>query len=205
MSVTRLTRALLIGILASIALGAIASSANATRLSIADADGLASASGVLQLSASGLTTTCNITLGLALVRSTTKTAGATIGSILLTGAGSGTSGCSAVIQRVTILNGITLGYQSFTGALPNISGIATRVNSGAPGFLIQYTFAGCLYSASNVSAAFTRNTGSGAVTSVAVSSTGLTTVATLSGTCPPSPILSGTLAVAAPQPVITLI
>lgn len=201
---TKLVRALFFGVVSLAAFTTFVSSARATRLSITSS-ALSSARGILTLSASGLTTTCDVTLGIVFVRSTAKTVGSTIASILPSGAGSAASPCSAVIIRFTILSGITLGYQSFSGTLPNISGVGARVNSGTPGLLIQYTFAGCLYSASNVSATFTRSTSSGAVPSLAISSTGLTTVATLSGTCPPNQIVSGTLAFVAPQPVITLI
>jgi hypothetical protein len=208
MSYLSLARAVLIGALATIAFGFAASSATATRLSISTT--LSTASGVLTLTSSGVTTTCNITLGLGNVSSTTKTAGQTIGTILPSPT-SNVSACSGLIRTVTILSGIRLGYTSITGTLPNISAINTTVNSGSasgnPGFLISYNSpisADCLYPAGGITATFNRNTATRLLTTVAVATPGTLTPTALSGACPPAAKLSGTLTVAAP-PTVTLI
>jgi hypothetical protein len=198
----------MVGILATVAFGAIAGSASATRLSINDADRLATANGVLTLTASGLTTTCNVTLGLGLASSTTKTTGAPIGTVLLSGSGSTISGCSAAIRTVTVLNGIVLTYAGFTGTLPAIGSLLTRVASPTTtGFLILYSAGpACLYNANGILATFTRNTASGAITSVALSTPGTLTATSLIGTaCPTGAKLIGNLVVLATQPVVTLI
>lgn len=194
-------------LLAAVALTALSATASATRLSIADADGLASASGVLTLVSSGITTSCNVTLGLSLPRSITKAPSVDLAGLLPSGGGSTVAGCSGIMRSVVILTGVTKRYQSFAGTLPNIASI-TSVSQGS-GFLVQFNSpvsAGCLYPTNGITVQLVRNIATRAITSATLSTPGTLTPTRLTAApCPPAAKLSGTLTVLAPQPVVTLI
>ncbi|MDW5597400.1 hypothetical protein VSS74_23835 [Conexibacter stalactiti] len=205
---TRWIHALLVGILATVAMGAAVSSATATRLSISPTS--ASASGVLSLGFSGITTTCNITLAILTPNSIAKTVGTPIGSILLTGVGRTIlSGCSAAFRTVTVLNGVVLSYTSFSGTLPNISSITTDVRTNGPGFLILYAAGpACLYNRFGLRVVLNRNVATGSITSLTISTPGTLATIVLNPpglNCFTGLKLAGILTVQAPQPRVTLI
>jgi hypothetical protein len=196
MSMTRAMKLFMVGVLAIVAMGASVSTATASRGASVNAS-LATATGILTLTASGLTVTCTVRLGIQLSSSIAKSSGALIGSILLSPASTITN-CNLGITG-TVLNGITVTYSGFTGTLPNITSILGNTTNAA--FLLQLPiFGSCLYRGGTIASTFNRS-GGGLITTVGLNGSGLTS----SGSCPGPATLRGTLTVDSPQPTVTLI
>lgn len=203
MSLTRTMRFVFAALVATIAMGAAVSTANAaTGASVTNGVTLAAANGSLTLTA-GINIICDVTLGLALNRSIAKTTGAQIGSILLSGSGSNIANCNGGVTGV-VLNGITVGYASFTGDLPDIETINGLSRNAAFQLNIPAIRGTCLYTGS-VPATFNRDVLSGAIDTVDLSASNSLASSGPSANCPSPGSLRGTLTVLATKPIIQLI
>jgi len=148
-------RFLIAGLVATIAMGAAVSSATAsTGASVTNGVTLASANGQLTLNAGGVNIICNVTLGLSLNRSIAKTTDALIGNVLPSGSGSQIADCNLGATGI-VLSGITVGYQSFDGALPDVESINALSRNAAFELTIP-AIGTCLYTGS-VPARFNRD------------------------------------------------
>lgn len=204
MSLTRTMRFVFAALVATIAMGAAVSTANAaTGASVTNGVTLASANGKLTLTA-GLNIICDVTLGLRLNSSIAKRTLAQIGEILLSTRGSTITNCNLGVTG-TVLNGITVGYISHVGTLPNISAINAQSNNAA--FLLNIpTIGNCLFTGT-VPAIFNRNVLTGRIDTVGLAANRSLNAGTTAA-CPSAPqggSLNGTLTVLETRPIIQLI
>lgn len=182
--------------LAVVTLGAAVGAASASRgFSITNGVTLATASGTLTFTTSGLTIPCTVTLGIGLNSSVSKLFNSPIGTLLPSPA----TGCTLMITG-TVLGG-TLHHNGFFGTLPNnISAFGTSLRGF--GVLLQTPIVGSCLWGGTLTANLRRITTTGALDSIKLSGTpGL-----VSGTgCPATLTVSGSLPFAAPQPIYQLI
>lgn len=194
---SRIMKPVLIAALALTALAGFTSSAMASR-GIGTSTGSSvntSATGPVTLTSGLIQIICTVRLNATVNASVAKSAG----SPLLTVTSGTISGCGSNISG-TILPSITVGYQSFTGTLPNIASITGRTTTTA-GFLMTGGIfgdptlgRGCLLTAAvgSLTATFTGNPISVARFSGTVGSG----VTLNGGVCPPSATLtSGSMTV----------
>lgn len=201
MSLTRTTRATITAMIATIAFGAaISSAAASTGASVTNGVTLASASGPITLSAGGLNLICNVTLGFSLNASIAKAPGAVVANVLPSGAGSTISAC-VLGMTGEVLDHVTFNYTSFAGTLPNIAALNTNSSNFAFSLNIPMIGTDCLFTGS-MNAQFVRDTGSGAITRINVSSRNSLNAP---APCPSPASLNGPMAVATPRPAIQLI
>jgi hypothetical protein len=144
-----------------------------------------SVTGPVTLTSSGVNIICSVTLTGNLERTIAKTAGA----LGLTATGGTIFGCNPSTVTGTVVPGITVGYRSFAGTLPGITGF-TGTNTSVGSFTLRGTpfpAAGCTFSAAigafsltttGSANTFTNASMSGAVTS---RSSGCPVAGTLNG------------------------
>ncbi|MDW5594898.1 hypothetical protein VSS74_11145 [Conexibacter stalactiti] len=180
--------------LAIVTLGSLTSSALATRFSINNI--LVQSSGRLSFISSGATILCDVTLGVSFPSTFAKTVGTTIGTILLSGAGTTIANCPpALVRSVTFLNGGIVRYTGFSGTLPNITDIDYSGSSYR--FLVDFAAASigsCLYSGGLLTTKVTRNTVTGYLLSKIFSTTSPMGV-TGGANCPPNGQIRGLMTV----------
>lgn len=179
---TRFLKATLTALLAVAALMSIGSTAHAS-VAIGASPTTTAATGPVTLSASGLNIICTVRLNATINSRINKTVGATIGSIT-----SGTiSACNPSTVTGTVDNTINILYRSFSGVLPNISGI-TATTSAARFTLRGFPFpsTGCQYTSGSLNATFTASANvvnrAGFNGSVTSSTSGCPTPGTLNAT-----------------------
>lgn len=198
----RLTRLLFAALIATIAMGAAAATGSAsTGASVTNGVTLATANGVLTLTAGGITERCDVTLGFTLHQSIAKTHLALIGTVQPTGQGTTNITNCDLSLSVTVLPDIHVGYISFLGELPIIEGILGRANNAR--FLLQLPGLSCLYTG-EVPVLFERNTFTGEVEFVNLDAQESLFVDNTEQ-CPDPGSLVGSLTVLSPVPVIELI
>lgn len=200
MSISKLLRLAAAAALAAVVMSWAAASANAARgMSVTNGVTLFVANGNVTITKPSFTFICRLTLGIAVNSSIAKAALAQIGAVQLSPASS-ISACNLGVTG-TILNGITIGYLSFTGVLPNITAINARSNNFA--ILWQLPIIGsCLYTGA-VPMVLNRNAATGAIDTIVINAPNA--LVSAGATCPRPASLTGTLTVLPVKPVFQLV